>query len=138
LGLDTGDDDYVCNPFSPRQVLARIRALLRRSDGSLAAAAAALPDGLRLDEAGQRVLWRGAALPLTGLEYRLLRLLMGRPGAVFSRAQLLDAAHSDLRDVSDRAIDSHVKNLRRKLEAAGCQDAAIDSVYGVGYRFEAG
>lgn len=134
LGLDTGADDYVCKPFSPREVLARVRALLRRSDGSLIAAAA--EGGFRLDEAGQRVLWQGRALPLTGLEFRLMRLLLGRPGAVFSRAQLLDAAHSDLRDVSDRAIDSHVKNLRRKLEAAGCPGTSIDSVYGVGYRFD--
>lgn len=132
LGLDTGADDYVCKPFSPREVLARIRALLRRSDGSLAAATG---NAFRVDEPTQRVLLQGRELPLTSLEFRLMRLLLSRPGQVFSRAQMLDAAHTDLRDVSDRAIDSHVKNLRRKLEAAGGGATTIDSVYGVGYRF---
>ena len=133
LGLDTGADDYVCKPFSPREVLARVRALLRRSQARVKGAAA--PPWV-VDEAALRIAWRGQALPLTRLEFLMLRLLLSRPGRVFSRSQLLDAVHDDLRDTSDRAIDSHIKNLRRKLAAAqpGCD--CITSVYGVGYRFE--
>jgi two-component system, OmpR family, response regulator BaeR len=133
LGLDTGADDYVCKPFSPREVVARVRALLRRAEGRMPASA--LP--WTVDETGLRIAWRGQRLPLTPLEFRMLRLLLGQPGRVFSRAQLLDTAHADLRDVSDRAIDSHIKNLRRKIQAVepGCE--CIASIYGVGYRFDA-
>ncbi len=133
LGLDSGADDYVCKPFSPREIVARVRALLRRSEGRMGA----LPPAWVVDEAGLRISWRGQWLPLTPLEFRMLRLLLSRPGRVFARAQLLDSVHADLRDVSDRAIDSHVKNLRRKIEAAEPGSHCIASVYGVGYRFDA-
>jgi two-component system, OmpR family, response regulator BaeR len=133
IGLDTGADDYVCKPFSPREVMARVRALVRRSDGRVVAATQAWV----VDEAGLRIAWRGQWLPLTPLEFRMLRLLLSRPGRVFSRAQLLDSVHRDLRDVSDRAIDSHVKNLRRKIEDVEPGSNTIASVYGVGYRFDA-
>lgn len=133
LGLDTGADDYVCKPFSPREVMARVRALVRRSDGRLRATAQAWT----VDDAGLRMAWRGQWLALTALEFRMLRLLVGRPGRVFARAQLLDSVHGELRDVSDRAIDSHVKNLRRKIQAVEPGNDSIASVYGVGYRFDA-
>ena len=133
LGLDTGADDYVCKPFSPREVVARIKALLRRSEGALAKSVAAV---FAVDEARQQISWRDQPLPLTPVEFRLMRQLMSRPGQVFARARLLDTLHEDQRDVSDRAIDSHIKNLRRKLEQAGTGDAGISSVYGVGYRFD--
>jgi two-component system response regulator BaeR len=133
LGLDTGADDYVCKPFSPREVVARIKALLRRSEGALAKP---VPAVFAVDEARQQINWRGQPLPLTPVEFRLMRQLMSRPGQVFARARLLDTLHEDQRDVSDRAIDSHIKNLRRKLEQAGTGEAGISSVYGVGYRFD--
>ena len=133
LGLDTGADDYVCKPFSPREVVARIKALLRRSEGALAKP---VPAAFAVDEARQQISWRGQPLPLTPLEFRLMRQLMSRPGQVFARARLLDTVHEDLRDVSDRAIDSHIKNMRRKLEQAGTGEAGISSVYGLGYRFD--
>jgi len=133
LGLDTGADDYVCKPFSPREVVARIKALLRRSEGALAKP---VPAAFVVDEARQQISWRGQPLPLTPVEFRLMRQLMSRPGQVFARARLLDTLHEDQRDVSDRAIDSHIKNLRRKLEQAGTGEAGISSVYGVGYRFD--
>ncbi len=131
LGLDSGADDYVCKPFSPREVVARVRALLRRAQGRLLPA---VP--WSIDEEALRIAWRGQWLALTVLEFRMLRLLLGRPGRVFSRAQLLDTVHAEQRDVSDRAIDSHIKNLRRKIQLAepGCE--CIASVYGVGYRFD--
>jgi two-component system response regulator BaeR len=134
LGLDTGADDYICKPFSPRELVARIKALLRRSEGALVKSSK--PAAFVVDEARQQIEWRGQPLPLTPVEFRLLRLLLSRPGHVFVRARLLDSLHEDLRDVSDRAIDSHIKNLRRKLEQAGAVEAGISSVYGVGYRFE--
>ncbi len=134
LGLEIGADDYVCKPFSPREVVARIRALLRRTQGVLAAAPH--PCGFALQAERHQIRWQGQLLPLTQVEYRLLRLLLSRPGQVFGRARLLDSVHEDLRDVSDRAVDSHIKNLRKKLEQAGTGDNSIASVYGVGYRLD--
>ena len=139
LGLETGADDYVCKPFSPREVVARIKALLRRSDGALAlpsSVPAVQMTGLWVNGASQAIYWDQRAVPLTPVEFRLLALLMSRPGTVFSRARLLDQMHQDQRDVSDRAIDSHIKNVRRKLEGAGAVGHSVASVYGVGYRFD--
>ena len=133
LGLNTGADDYVCKPFSPREVVARVRALLRRSSGQVRSATTPI---WLVDDSGMRITWRGQALQLTLLEFRMLRLLLSQPGRVFSRAQLLDAAHIDLRDVNDRAIDSHVKNMRRKLAVVEAGRDIIVSVYGVGYRLD--
>ena len=133
-GLDTGADDYLCKPFSPRELVGRMRALLRRTQGTLTRPATA--SGLQVNEARQQLLWQGLPLALTQVEFRLMRLLLSRPGHVFSRAHLLDCLHQDFRDVSDRAIDSHIKNLRRKLEQAGTADYSITSVYGVGYRLD--
>ena len=132
LGLDTGADDYVCKPFSPREVMARVKALLRRAEGRVAT----MQRPWTVDDQGLRIAWRDRWLPLTPLEFRMLRLLLSRPGRVFSRAQLLDSVHSDIRDVSDRAIDTHVKNLRRKVQAVDPGADCIASVYGVGYRFD--
>jgi two-component system, OmpR family, response regulator BaeR len=132
LGLDTGADDYVCKPFSPREVMARVRALVRRADGRTLNTT--LP--WLIDDQGLRISWRSQWLSLTSLEFRMLRLLLSQPGRVFSRAQLLDCAHADLRDVSDRAIDSHIKNLRRKIHAVEPDCECIASVYGIGYRFD--
>ena len=134
IGLEAGADDYVCKPFSPREVVARIRAILRRPRS---APVVAEPQGLVLDEAGMSALFNGEPLDLTPLEWRLLRVFVQSPGRVFSRDQLLDHLHDDQRAISDRAIDSHVKNLRRKLERVMPDQEPIRSVYGVGYRYEA-
>lgn len=138
VGLEIGADDYLCKPYSPREVVARVRALLRRSQGRLAGLAAPGVEraGFVLDDAGQRAWWHGQVLPLTPIEWRLLRTLLQQPGRAYARAQLLDAIHADFRDVSDRAVDSHVKNLRRKLQAAVPGPDCIVSVYGVGYRLD--
>jgi len=133
LGLDLGADDYVCKPFSPREVVARARAVLRRAEGLVSG----VQQDWRVDDAGHRISWQGQWLPLTPVEYRMFRLLLTRPGRTFSRAQLLDRVHPDMREVSDRAIDSHVKNLRRKIQAVEPTFDNIVSVYGVGYRFDA-
>lgn len=141
LGLDTGADDYICKPFSPREVMARIRALLRRSQGQLIAPPHAPPSPpapavweVQVEQV--QIRHRGQLLPLTPVEFRLLQRLLSRPQYVFPRAKLLDELHDDLRDVSDRAIDSHIKNLRKKIEHAGGDPTCIASVYGVGYRFD--
>lgn len=132
LGLDTGADDYVCKPFGPREVVARVRALLRRASGRVIA----LPQPWLVEEASFRISWLGQWLPLTRIEFMVFRTLLARPGRVFSRAQLLSSVHDSQRDISDRAIDTHVKNLRKKVQAIdpGCD--CIASVYGLGYRFD--
>ena len=139
LGLEIGADDYICKPFSPREVVARVRALVRRAEGRLAGLAATPIDGsggFAIDGPGQRVLWRDIAVNVTPIEFRLLRALLTQPGRVFERAQLLDLLHEDFRDTSDRAIDSHMKNLRRKLQVVLPGRNSIVAVYGVGYRFD--
>jgi len=130
LGLELGADDYICKPFSPREVVARVRAVLRR----VAAPAGNEPAPIHLDEERFEASVRGKPLTLTPVEFRLLRKLAAQPGRVFSRTQLIDALYVDHRVVSDRTVDSHVKNLRRKLAETGVDP--IGSVYGVGYRFE--
>jgi two-component system response regulator BaeR len=134
LGLELGADDYVCKPFSPREVVARIKALLRRVEGVHGTRPAA--GGFAIDETMRRIRLGDHDLPLTPLEYQLLRTLLVHPGRVYSREQLLDALHDDFRDVSDRAVDSHVKNLRRKIDTARPGLDCIKSIYGVGYRFD--
>jgi len=134
LGLDLGADDYICKtPFSPREIVARVKAILRRSR----TADRAVPPAVEIDEDGLRAAYQGTPLDLTPIEFRLLKTLAGTPGRVFSRDALLDKLHADQRVVTDRAVDSHVKNLRRKLEAAGADADCIRSIYGVGYRFDA-
>ena len=134
LGLDLGADDSVCKPFSLRELGARVRALLRRARPASRAAVA--DDDVVLDADRFEVRIAGKALALTPVEFRLLRRLMEKPGKVYSRGQLLDASYEDHRIVSDRTVDSHIRNLRRKFGEIG-QDP-IASVYGVGFRFEIG
>ncbi|GAB2863136.1 response regulator [Pseudoduganella ginsengisoli] len=134
LGLDAGADDYVCKPFSPREVVARVRAQLRRASGALAQQA--VTPLFSVDRERMRILLSGTALSLTPVEFRILAELIGHPDRVYSRQQLLDVAHEDQRDISDRTVDSHVKNIRRKLAAKPVAADCLQSVYGVGYRFE--
>ncbi|MCC2955897.1 response regulator [Massilia sp. IC2-477] len=128
LGLEAGADDYLCKPFSPRELMARIKAILRRAGGTPPARV------LAVDDAARRVLVHGQPLDLTPSEFAILATLARRPGQVFSRAQLLDAARADSLEATDRAIDSHIKNLRRKIDAAAPGLEAIRSIYGLGYR----
>jgi two-component system response regulator BaeR len=134
LGLEIGADDYVCKPFSPRELVARIRAILRRASARDASPAAR---GFELDELRYEARVDGRPLDLTPVEFRLLKTLLDSPGRVWTRQQLLDRLYDDHRVVSDRTVDSHVKNLRRKIEAIRPGAEAIRSVYGVGYKLEA-
>ena len=133
LGLELGADDYICKPFSPREVVARVKAVLRRSGGEPAAESG----GLSLDKDRCRAVLHGRDLDLTVVEFELLHFLAEHPGRIFSRAQLMDRIYPDRRIVSDRTIDSHVKKVRRKIEAAAPGEEWIRSVYGAGYKFEA-
>ncbi len=132
LGLEFGADDYICKPFSPREVVARVKAVLRRAGGTQTLKA----PGLSLDENTYRATWQGHDLHLTAVEFKLLHYLAAHPGRLFSRGQLMDRIYPDNRIVSDRTIDSHIKKLRRKLEEAAPEASPIQSVYGVGYKFE--
>lgn len=132
LGLQVGADDYVCKPFSPREVVARAQAVLRRSRPDAGAPPTA---GLEIDEQACRASYRGQDLELTAVEFRLLHALARSPGRVYSRDQLLDHLYRDHRIVTDRTVDSHVRNLRRKLADVG-GESWVRSVYGVGYRYE--
>ena len=130
IGLDSGADDYVCKPFSVRELVARVRAILRRGRGPLSAA------GLVIDEEAHRAQLDGRALDLTPVEFRLLRALAATPGRVLPRERLLERIYEDHRVVTDRTVDAHVKNLRRKLEEVRPGEELVRSIYGVGYKLE--
>jgi two-component system response regulator BaeR len=130
VGLEAGADDYVCKPFSLRELVARVKAILRRGPGAKTAA------GLVLDEARHAAELDGKPLDLTPVEFRLLAILAAAPGKVFSRANLLERLYPDHRVVTDRTVDTHVKNLRRKIAEARPGDDPLPSIYGVGYKLE--
>ena len=133
LGLEIGGDDYVTKPFSPRELVARVGVILRRTNGAPAPGAAVRHGRLSLDAERHEAAWDGVPLSLTATEFGLLRTLSARPGAVLSRGQLMDAAYDGNIHVSDRTIDSHVRNLRGKLAGAG-GEGAIETVHGVGFK----
>jgi two-component system response regulator BaeR len=135
LGLELGADDYICKPFSPREVVARVKATLRRVEMLQADSATPYP-GLSVNEDRFSASIGENELDLTPVEFRLLALLASQPGRVFSRDQLMDKIYVDGRIVSDRTVDSHVKNLRHKIHKAGGDDDMIRSVYGVGYKLD--
>ncbi len=139
-GLGLGADDYVTKPFSPRQLMARVQAVLRRSAdiGSPAAGVLAFnDDDLLIDDAAGTVRKAGAAVNITPREFRLLRLLAGNPGRVFTREELIARALGDDFDGFDRTIDAHVKNLRQKIETDPRSPRYIHTVHGIGYKFSA-
>ncbi len=132
LGLELGADDYICKPFSPREVVARVKAVLRRTRGETAASD---PD-LVLDDATYQARLRGRDLELTAVEFKLLQLLAAKPGRIYGREQIMARIYPDDRFVNDRTVDSHIKKLRRKIQAVDPHTDLIYSVYGVGYKFE--
>lgn len=148
LGFELGADDYICKPFSPREVVARVKAVLKRSRGEGQATEPAPPESedravakapaprFSIDAARWRITVAGQALDLTPGEFRLLQALLGRPGQVFTRGQLLSVLHDDDCHVVDRTIDTHVKNLRKKLAEVLPGEPIIRSIYGVGYKAE--
>ena len=132
LGLELGADDYICKPFSPREVVARVKAVLRRAKRR----DEPQDTGLALDDAGYKASIHGRDLGLTVVEFQLLKVLVSRPGRLYSRDQLMDAMYRDERIVSDRTVDSHIKKLRKKIGDVLPDREIIHSVYGVGYKYE--
>ncbi|MBR0551635.1 response regulator transcription factor [Stakelama marina] len=143
LGLAMGADDYISKPFSQRLLIARIRAILRRTeqaqpdgqDGDEAAAPPLERGPLTMDPARHRVTWKGENVTLTVTEFLILETLAQRPGIVKTRNQLMDAAYQDDIYVDDRTIDSHIKRIRRKFRQGDPEFDAIETLYGAGYRF---
>lgn len=132
LGLELGADDYICKPFSPREVVARVKAVLKRSvmgDHNI-------EQFVQVDREGFRVLVQGKDLGLTGVEYKLFVTLHRHPGRIFSRTQLMEHIYEDNRIVNDRTVDSHVKKLRLKIAKLNVGVELIHSVYGIGYKYE--
>jgi two-component system, OmpR family, response regulator BaeR len=132
LGLELGADDYICKPFSPREVVARVKAVLRRAKRGERPAEA----GVKLDEAGYRATIGGTDLNLTAVEFQLLKVLADHPGRIYTREQLMDAMYRDERVVADRTVDSHIKKIRRKIAAVLPDREVVHSVYGLGYKYE--
>jgi len=131
LGLELGADDYICKPFSPREVVARVKAILRRISNNNQSA----DNTIMMNEETLQTSISGHQIELTAIEFRLLHTMVKRPGRIFSRAQLLDNLYDDSRIVSDRTIDSHIKKLRKKI-ANHIEQEVVHSIYSVGYKFQ--
>ncbi|MFT6984663.1 MAG: two-component system response regulator BaeR [Psychromonas sp.] len=129
LGLELGADDYICKPFSPREVVARVKAVLRRAQST-----DIINLALTLDEDRLLVSFNALQVSLTSVEFQLLKPLAGKPGRIFTREQLMQNMYSDYRIVNNRTIDSHIKKLRKKLADISQGEDLIQSVYGAGYR----
>jgi len=132
IGLELGADDYICKPYSPRELVVRIKNILRRCGQG----GKPVENGLSLDSSSLKTSIDGRPLDLTPVEFKLLHLLSETPGRIYSRQQLLNHLYDDYRSVSERTVDSHIKNLRRKIDLLGIGRELIHSVYGMGYKYE--
>lgn len=140
LGLELGADDYICKPYSPREVVARVKAVLKRVTPAASDANTSVNDTharLTLKPDSNIVLVDSQPIELTVVEYKILALLYSQPGRIFSRQYILDNIYNDYRIVSDRTVDSHIKKLRKKLNSTSLQSDVIRSVYGAGYKYDA-
>jgi len=131
IGLQAGVDDYVCKPFSAKELMLRIQAILKRSG----IVNNQETSGLKLDKNGFLLKFNNKETKLTNLEFSLLNLLMQKPGRIYSREQIIELAYKNERDISDRAIDSHIKNIRKKVRSLNIENNIIETTYGAGFRF---
>jgi two-component system response regulator BaeR len=129
IGLEAGADDYVCKPFSAMELILRIKAILKRSNKNSS------QNEFMLNHETYQVFYQNNVAELTHVEFSLFNLLYSRPRQIFSRNQILDLAYPDSHDISDRTIDTHIKNIRNKVKQLGVENSVIDSVYGVGYKY---
>ena len=136
LGLELGADDYICKPFSPREVVARVKTVLRRIQKSQVGDTEHTTDMLRVDPDKFTAVYGDIELDLTAVEFRLLNTLNSNRGKVYSRGQLLNQLYDDHRIVTERTVDTHIKNLRKKLQVITPEIEVIRSIYGVGYKLE--
>lgn len=134
IGLETGADDYVCKPFSVRELVARVKVIMRR----LGQAADKSPGKtlLTVDKDKMQVFYHGQQLVLTAIEFHLFNLLYSHSGRIYSRQQIIEQVYTDFREISERTVDSHIRNLRKKIAQLGLHQEVIHSIYGVGYKFE--
>jgi len=135
VGLELGADDYVTKPFSPKELLARIRAVLRRADATIGGGEIVRAGTVEIDRPKRRVTVDGRRIELTASEFDVLLVLARKPGRIFTRAQLLDAVHGVSFESYERSVDAHIKNLRRKIETDPRRPELVLTVYGVGYKF---
>jgi DNA-binding response OmpR family regulator len=135
VGLELGADDYVIKPYSPKEVVARVRAVLRRVHGEAEAAPLLQAGGVELDRLKRRVMVAGRQIDLTPTEFDLLATMLEQPGRVFTRLQLLEATQGQAYEGYERSIDAHIKNLRAKIEPNPRQPRYVLTIFGVGYRF---
>lgn len=134
IGLELGADDYVCKPFSPKEVVARVKAVIRRTEGKYNESK--IYETFEVSDETYSIKYKQNKLDLTPVEFRLLKMFLESPGRVFNRDQILDKIFADGRIVLDRTVDTHVKNLRHKLKIASPDHDYIRSIYGIGYSFE--
>ncbi len=135
LGLELGADDYICKPYSPREVVARVKTVLRRIYPAPEVSATP-PSNIEIDPEKLHITVRNTVIELTQIELNLFKLLYDEPGKIFSRQNILDNIYHDYRIVSDRTVDSHIKKLRKKLHDSVPDSDLIKSIYGVGYKYE--